>query len=230
MKSKFVKLNLKKLFKNKDILELALTHRSYLNEHKGEKLASNERLEFLGDAVLELIVSSYLYQKYPHLPEGKLTSMRARLVQTKTLGLAAQKLKLGSALKLSRGEKESGGENNPSIMANTFEAVIGGIYQDSGFEKACNFVQKNLLDPSENLFSNKIPLDHKSSFQELVQAKGLKTPEYVLVSEKGPDHKKVFMSAVLINNKRVALGQGYSKQEAEQEAARLACQKFGKKT
>lgn len=224
-----MKFDLGYQFKNKKLLEIALTHRSYLNEHKKEKLISNERLEFLGDAVLELIVSLYIYEKYPNFPEGKLTALRAKLVQTKTLALASQRLKVGLLLKVSRGEKESGGNENPSLLADTFEAIIGAIYQDSGFESANNFVKKNLLIPSEKLFKTKLPEDYKSKFQEKVQARGLKTPSYKIMKAHGPDHNKTFQTAVLVGGKQYALGTGKSKQEAEQEAAKQALEKLEKK-
>lgn len=216
-------------FNNKQLLETALTHRSYLNEHKGKNLTSNERLEFLGDAVLELIVSLYLFCKYPHFAEGKLTSFRAKLVQTKTLSLVSQRLKIGLQLKLSRGEKESGGEKNPSILADTFEAIIGAIYQDSGFQKAYDFVEKNLLIPSEKLFKTKLPQDYKSKFQEIVQAKGLPSPVYKLLSSYGPDHDKTFKTIVFVDKEKYALGVDKSKQEAEQKAAKKALEKMTEK-
>jgi len=224
-----MKFNLGYKFKNKKLFETALTHRSYLNEHKKGSLVSNERLEFLGDAILELIVSLYLFDKYPHFPEGKLTSLRAKLVQTKTLFLVSQKLKIGSQLKLSRGEKESEGEKNPSILADTFEAIVGAIYQDSGFQKAYSFVEKNLLIPSEKLFKAKLPQDYKSKFQEIIQAKGFLSPVYKLISSYGPDHKKTFKTAVFVDKKKYATGIEKSKQEAEQKAAKKALEKITKK-
>ncbi len=216
-------------FKNKQLLQTALTHRSYLNEHRGEKLESNERLEFLGDAVLELIVSLYLYQKHPFMPEGKLTSLRAQFVQTKTLSMASNRLELGSKLNLSRGEKESGGAQNPSLLADTFEAIIGAIYQDSDFNNAYNFVQKNLLNPCEKLFKAKLPQDFKSKLQELVQSQGFSSPIYKVLSSLGPDHKKIFKVSVLVNHKSSGFGVGRSKQEAEQKAAQKALEKLAKK-
>jgi len=224
-----MKFKLSYQFKNKELLEIAFTHRSYLNEHKGKNLVSNERLEFLGDAVLELIVSLYLFKKYPDFPEGKLTSWRAKLVQTKTLSLASQRLKIGSQLKLSKGEKESGGEKNPSILADTFEAVIGAVYQDSDFKQAYDFVEKNLLVPSEKLFKARLPIDYKSKFQEMIQAKGFSSPIYKLIGSSGPDHDKTFKTAVYVNNKKYSLGTDKSKQEAEQKAAKAALEKIREK-
>lgn len=209
-------------FKNPKLLERAFIHRSYLNEHKGKQLKSNERLEFLGDAVLELIVSLYLYQKYPDFPEGKLTTLRSKLVQTKTLSLAANRLGFSENLKLSRGEKASGGNKNPSILANTFEAVIGSIYQDQGFDQTYDFVLKNLLLPAEKLFKDQLPQDFKSQLQETIQAKGKPSPVYKVLASFGPDHSKTFKVAVLVENKKIAVGAGKSKQTAEQEAAKKA--------
>lgn len=209
-------------FKNKKLLEEAFTHRSYLNECKEKKLKSNERLEFLGDAVLELAVSLYLYQKYPQFSEGRLTALRSKLVQTKTLSLAAKRLNFGKHLKLSKGEKASGGDKNPSILADTFEAVIGAIYQDQGFKSAFDFILKNLLLPAEKLFADQLPKDYKSQFQEIVQAKGKPSPTYEVLESFGPDHNKTFKVAVFVENKKLAMGVGKSKQAAEQEAAKKA--------
>jgi ribonuclease-3 len=216
-------------FKDKQLLETALTHRSYLNEHKKENLTSNERLEFLGDAVLELIVSLYLYQKYPHFSEGKLTALRARLVQTKTLALASQRLNISRQLKLSRGERESGGADNPSLLADTFEAIVGALYQDSGFKAAYDFVKTNLLMPSEKLFKSQLPEDYKSKLQEKVQAKGLPSPVYQVIASYGPDHQRTFKTAVFIGKTKYSQGVGKSKQEAEQQAAKKTLAKFAGK-
>ena len=216
-------------FKNKNLLEQAFTHRSYLNEHKGKKIQSNERLEFLGDAVLELIVSIYLFKKYPFSPEGKLTNLRSKLVQTKTLSLVSQKLNFGQNLKLSKGEKALAGQTNPSILADTFEAVVGAIYLDGGFQPAYQFVLKNLLLPAQGYFSQQLPQDYKSQLQEKVQAQGLPSPKYKIIASYGPDHNKTFKTAVLINNKQEGEGIGKSKQEAEQQAAKKALEKIGKK-
>lgn len=214
--------NLSYKFKNSSLLDQAFTHRSYLNEHKDQQLESNERLEFLGDAVLELIVSLYLYQKYPSLPEGQLTSLRSKLVQTKTLSLVAKKSGFNQKLKLSRGEKESEGHNNPSILADTFEALIGAIYQDGGFSKAYDFVAKMLLLPAEKTLTDKLPYDYKSHLQEIVQAKAKPSPTYKVIWSSGPDHNKIFKIAVFVGSKQLATGVGKSKQEGEQEAAKSA--------
>jgi ribonuclease-3 len=224
-----MKLTLGAQFKNQQLLETALTHRSYLNEHRSQKLESNERLEFLGDAVLELIVSLYLFEKYPTFPEGRLTAKRAQLVQTKTLAMASQNLQIGSQLRLSRGEKASGGQQNPSILADTFEALIGAVYQDTGFQKAFDFVKQNLLIPAEKMFKEQLPQDFKSQLQELVQAQGYASPTYKVLESFGPDHSKTFQVAVLINEKPAAEARGRSKQEAEQLTAQKALAKLTRK-
>lgn len=213
-------------FKNQNLLIRALTHRSYLNEHPEEELVSNERLEYLGDAVLELITSEYLYQKYLRSEEGKLTSLRARLVQTKTLSLAAQKLNIGRHLRISRGEEKSGGRENPSILADTFEAVIGAIYLDGGYEQAQDFTSKYLLRPAEELFSDKLPINYKSKLQEKIQAQGKPSPTYSILSTQGPDHRKTFKVAVMVHKSKLASGKGSSKQLAEQQAAKKALEKI----
>jgi ribonuclease-3 len=217
-----IKLNYN--FKNKILLKTALTHRSFLNE-SNKRLQSNERLEFLGDAVLELIISLYLFKKYPNFDEGKLTAMRSRLVQTKTLSLAAKRLNIGNKIRLSKGEKESGGAENPSILADTFEAIIGAIYQDSNFEQAYQFVKEKLIYPAEKLLSDELPVDYKSKFQELIQAKGLATPIYKVLHSSGPDHNKIFVTAAYVNKKEYGRAQGRSKQEAEQLAAKIALER-----
>lgn len=222
--------DLEKQFKNKKLLKISLTHRSYLNEHLSQHFSSNERLEFLGDAVLELIVSLYLYQRYPQFPEGKLTALRSKLVQTKTLSLAGIRLGIGEKIFLSKGEKESGGDTNPSILADTFEAIIGAVFADSGFEAAFQFVEKNLLIPSQSIFSDRLPEDYKSHLQEVVQAKGYHSPKYQVLSSFGPDHQKLFKVCVNIGKNQSAQGVGNSKQEAEQQAARQALLIFEKKS
>jgi len=219
-----MKLDLGYIFKNKKLLKRALTHRSFLNESKNDR-HSNERLEYLGDAVLELIVSLYLYKKYPNFPEGKLTSMRSRLVQTKTLALASERLRLGKELRMSKGEKESGGEQNPSLLADTFEAVVGAIYMDTDFNNAFSFVKNNLLVPAEKFLAKNLPVDFKSKYQEIVQAEGKPTPVYKVIKSYGPDHDKRFVIALYVGKNKAAIGKGRSKQEAEQSAAQKALEK-----
>lgn len=216
-------------FKDENFLKTALTHRSYLNEHKDLPLESNERLEYLGDAVLELITSLYLFKKYPDFTEGKLTNLRSKIVQTHTLSLAAQKLDLDSMLKMSRGEMQSQGNRNPSILANTFEAVIGAIYLDAGFKAAFRFVEKNLFSLIEKHLKDSLPEDYKSTLQEIVQARGFESPDYKTLAEYGPDHNKKFKVAVFVGNKQVTFGIGKSKQQAEQVAAKKALEKIREK-
>lgn len=219
--------NLEDLFKNKKILNQAFIHRSFLNETNGH-LESNERLEFLGDAVLELIVSLFLYKRYPDYSEGDMTELRSKLVQTKTLSLAAIRLNFGNLLKMSRGEKASGGDKNPSILADTFEAIVGALYEDRGFQQAYNFVVENLLIPAEKLFNQELPKDYKSALQEFIQSQKQPSPTYKVLESVGPDHNKTFKVAVLVAQTELAKGIGKSKQAAEQEAAKAALANYGK--
>jgi ribonuclease III len=202
----------------------ALTHRSFLNENK-TAISHNERLEFLGDAVLELIVSEFLYQKFPDQPEGDLTSYRAALVRTTTLAAVATKLGLGEALKMSKGEESSGGRTNTSLLANAFEAILGAMYLDQGYSAVKDFLEKNLFPLIDTIITQKLFKDYKRTLQENVQAKGFASPEYIVVSESGPDHHKEFTVGVIINGQEIARGTGKSKQIAQQEAARLALEK-----
>ena len=172
-------------------LNQAFIHRSYLNETT-KKISSNERLEFLGDAVLELIVSLYLFSHFPESPEGKLTLLRSSIVRTEMLAKVAHTLGLGNKLKLGRGEEEGGGRQNPSILANTFEAVLGALYLDQGFEAAQEFVNRNLLPHIEEIVAKKLYFDAKSHLQEKVQEEMKVTPIYKVLREEGPDHQKQF--------------------------------------
>ena len=221
--------NLKLAFKNQDLLLNALVHRSYLNEAKRANLQSNERLEFLGDSVLSFLVSSYIFQKYPDFPEGKLTFVRTFLVRTETLALLAKKLHLGKFLLISKGEESGGGRENPLLLANCFEAVLGAIYLDQGVETTTNFLQKN-LDPVIMSISDPENLkDSKSLLQEKVQADGFPSPAYRLISSSGPDHQKSFIMGIYVNEKLLAQGTSHSKQEAEEEAAKKALENYNQK-
>lgn len=217
---------LKKLFKNPDLFDLALTHRSWVNEHKGIR-TSNERLEFLGDAVLEFVVSNRLYEQFPEKEEGYLTALRANLVNTVSLAELARRLDLGSILFLSKGEEESRGRTNTSLLADTVEAIIGAIFIDKGIAEATKFIEKNLLvDVAKRV---KEPLkDNKSQLQELVQSKGLPAPKYRTVQESGPDHDKKFIVEVVVDGKTWGVGEGKSKSSAEQDAAKEALAKKAK--
>lgn len=207
--------------KNPDLFNEAFTHRSFLNENQAVS-SHNERLEFLGDAVLELAVSEFLYSKFPDKQEGELTAFRASLVRTSTLASAAKMLDLGSLLKLSKGEEQSGGRTNPSLLANTLEACLGAIYLDQGMKTVVNFLYQYLFPSLDTIISKKLFKDYKSSLQELVQAKGFASPEYQVISEDGPDHSKVFTIIVLVGGKKSGEGKGKSKQAAQQDAARSA--------
>lgn len=209
------------------LLELAFTHRSFINENANIK-EHNERLEFLGDAVLELATSEFLYQTYPHIPEGELTSYRAALVKTTSLATIATKLEFGEKIRLSKGEEMSGGRQNPSLLADTFEAVIGAIYLDKGYDEVVAFLSAHLFTDIGFIIENKLFKDFKSSLQEQVQAKGGDSPEYEVLSQTGPDHSKLFTVGVKVNGAVIASGQGRSKQEAQQAAAKSALEKLGK--
>lgn len=208
-------------FRNKTLLTQAFTHRSYLNEHKGFG-EHNERLEFLGDAVLELIVSAHLFHTYLDKPEGELTALRAALVNTTSISEAAQELGMNDFLLLSRGEAKDTGRARQYILANTYEAFIGALYVDQGYDAAQKFVANTLLTKTEAIVSSNLWQDAKSRFQEWAQEQFSVTPHYELMGEEGPDHDKHFTSAVFIGEREIARGEGKSKQEAEQEAAARA--------
>ena len=203
-------------FQDKDMLLLALTHSSYANEHKNNKKSNNERLEFLGDAVLELTISDYLYHQYPDQDEGKLTKLRSSLVCEYTLSICARDISLGKYLLLSKGEDSTGGRERDSILSDAFEAVIGAIYLDGGMDKAVAFIQQNLLGDVED---KQLFYDAKTILQELVQSQSLGKLSYKLTSETGPDHNKEFTVIVKIADKTYATGTGKSKKSAEQIAA-----------
>jgi ribonuclease-3 len=212
-------------FSDKNLLKQAFTHRSYINENKHTTQEHNERLEFLGDAVLELATTSFLFKKYPKRQEGELTSFRAALVNTNTLSEVAAKLGFNDFLLLSKGESKDTGRARQYILADTFEAVIGSIYIDQGYEKAYAFIETNLLTLTEDIVNTGSWIDAKSYFQEKSQEILSVTPLYETVLEEGPDHNKYFTVAVKIKDETIATGKGKSKQEAEQEAARIALEK-----
>jgi ribonuclease III len=208
-------------FTDLDLLEEALTHRSYLNEHRDARV-HNERLEFLGDAVLELAVTRFLFDTYPGKPEGELTAFRAALVNTDSLADTAEGLGISDMLFLSKGEAKDIGRARRIILANAFEAVLGAIYLDQGFEAAEAFVAKHLYPKLDGVIKARAWQDPKSRFQELAQQKEGKTPWYRTVEEVGPDHDKQFTVSALVGEREVARGQGRSKQEAELAAASAA--------
>ncbi len=211
--------------KDQKLKTRAFTHRSYLNESPDVD-SSNERLEFLGDAVLELIVSKHLFHKFPDKPEGELTALRASLVKTTTLAQIASKLDFGSQLLMSKGEDAGGGRQNPGLLANTFEAVLGAIYLDSDLETATAFLQTHLFPLLDTIIRDQLYRDFKSLFQETVQAQGHPTPTYEVVDQSGPDHQKSFTVSVLVADKPIATGSGMSKQQAQQQAAQNALKKL----
>lgn len=209
-------------FNNKDLLTQAFIHRSYLNENPNIKLFHNERLEFLGDAVLELVVTAYLYEKYPKKPEGELTNWRAALVNTKMLTKIAQELGLNDFLLLSRGEAKETGKARQYILADTMEAFIGAVYLDQGYDRCQTFIEKHLIKELPDIIKYGLFKDCKSSFQEKAQEMTGITPNYKVLEESGPDHKKQFVTGIFLNNELIAKGEGTSKQEAEEEAAKHA--------
>lgn len=205
-------------FTNEQIKSLVFTHRSYLNENKDVK-ESNERLEFLGDSILSFVVSSAIYRQYPNLKEGELTSLRSVLTNTQTLYLVAEKLELGALLKMSKGEEEGGGRSNKTILANTYEAVVGGLFLDGGIEKAREFITATILEHQNEFVGSQGLKDPKSLLQEFMQEKYKVSPDYRILDEQGPDHDKIYTSGVFLNGDLVANGTGRSKQEAEKDAA-----------
>jgi len=206
----------------------ALTHRSFLNENR-HALEDNERLEFLGDSILNFLVADWLYQHFPEKKEGFLTKIRSALVHTQQLASFARSIELGPALHLGKGEVLAGGRDRDAILCDAFEAVIAGIYLESDLETVRNFVIPMMEKQSAIVVSEHSEEDSKSRLQELIQAEGIATPVYQLVSESGPDHAKVFVVSVIINEAEYAQGEGHSKQTAEKEAAEQALRKLGQK-
>jgi len=214
-------------FKNKELLRQAFTHRSYINENQGIVSGHNERLEFLGDAVLELVTTEELFKVFPNKPEGELTSIRSAMVNTISIGDAAKNLGANDFLLLSKGESKDTGKARSYILANTFEAIVGAIYIDSGYENSKKFISDCLFGEIEKIVREKTYIDSKSLVQEKAQEVVGTTPSYEVVSEVGPDHDKNFTIAIYFGEEKVATGKGKSKQEAEQEAARSALVKRG---
>ena len=214
-------------FDNLGLLAEALTHRSYLNEHREYAGSHNERLEFLGDAVLELAVTDFLFKKFPAKPEGELTSYRAALVNTVSLAERAQAIGVNDYILLSKGEAKDTGRAREVILADAFEAIIGAIYLDAGYAAAEAFLAKNLYGKIDAVIEAKSYQDAKSRFQESAQEKRGITPRYETLSEIGPDHAKLFTVGVFLNTEKIARGEGQSKQEAEQAAALAGLDKMG---
>lgn len=209
-------------FKNKDLLTQAFLHRSYLNENMTIKMPHNERTEFLGDAVLELVVTDYLFREFPDKPEGDLTAYRASLVNTNTISDKAKELHFDNFLLLSKGEAKDTGKARSYILANTFEAFTGALYLDQGYEAAKQFIHKHLLPELQNIIKQNLFRDAKSFVQEKSQDIEGVTPSYKVLHETGPDHDKTFTVGIYFGTKKIADGKGSSKQEAETSAARNA--------
>ena len=209
-------------FNNKELLKQAFVHRSYINENKSSGLSHNERLEFLGDAVLELVITDFLYKKYTDKPEGDMTAYRSALVNADTCATIATQLGMGEYLLLSKGESKDVGRARQYILANALEALIGAIYIDQGLDTATDFIEKNFMPMIESIISARSFIDAKSLFQEKAQEFDGITPSYKTMKETGPDHEKKFTVGVYVGMDLVAQGEGESKQDAEQEAARSA--------
>jgi len=215
------KINIK--FSNQTLLNNVFIHRSYLNEHKSSSLKSNERLEFLGDSVLSLITSVYLFRNYPNLKEGDYTEIKSAIVKMDSLAEAAKKIDLSYYLLLSKGEEKGAGRTNNNILADCFEALIAAVFLDQNFEASYIFVVNFLFKDKLNyLLKNNLYLSAKSKFQELIQGKYKKTPLYKVLEENGPEHKRSFKVGVYFNNKKLGVGIAPSKKEAEEEAAKEA--------
>lgn len=214
-------------FDNAELLKQAFTHRSFLNEHKNLKGGHNERLEFLGDAVLELVITHYLYDEYPEKNEGDLTSIRSALVNATTCAEVAKKLEINDYLRLSKGEAKDVGRARQYILANALEAIIGAIYLDLGYEKARDFILEHIAPLTKQIVKEELWVDAKSKFQEKAQDIAGVTPSYKTLKEEGPDHDKKFTVGVFLGDTLVAEGSGDSKQDAEQSAARHALKEKG---
>ena len=213
-------------FKDKEFLQTAVTHRSYLNENRSYKLDQNERLEFLGDAVLELVVTDYLYANFPN-PEGELTNWRASLVNKDMLARVSRSIGVEDFLLMSRGEAKDTGRAREYLLANAMEAIIGAVYLDQGYESAKNFILENIVVNLEEVLESKSYLDPKSHFQEVAQDKESVTPNYRVLSESGPDHNKKFVVGVYLGDEKVAEGEGCSKQDAQRNAAKAGLEAKG---
>ena len=210
-------------FDNKNLLYQAFTHSSYVNEHRRKLFTDNERLEFLGDAVLELSVSKFLFEKYPHMSEGELTKLRASIVCEPSLVIFANELKFGQYVLLGKGEELTGGRERPALLADVFESFVGALYLDQGLETVVTFLEK-IVFPKVELGAFSHVMDFKSQLQEMVQQSNNGVLHYEIVDEKGPAHNRTFVSRVLLNEQELGIGRGKSKKEAEQQAAQSAMQ------
>jgi|AntAceMinimDraft_13_1070369.scaffolds.fasta_scaffold06288_2 ribonuclease-3 len=214
-------------FNNKRLLQQAFIHRSYINEQRDSGLEHNERLEFLGDAVLELVVTDFLFKKYPETPEGKLTSYRSALVRTESISVVARAMGMNDLLMLSKGEARDEGKARDYILANTFEAFVGAVYLDLGYESAKGVIESQLAPNINEIVTDGLWRDAKSYVQEKSQEIYSETPRYELVSSQGPDHDKHFVMSICFGDKKIAEGSGNSKQSAQQSAAQAAIVKEG---
>lgn len=221
----FAKKQLDITFDNVELLVTAFTHRSYVNEHKKTVKEHNERLEFLGDAVLELVVTEYLFNNFSE-PEGILTNWRSALVRTESIGAAAAKFEFEPMLRLSRGEKRGTDRARAQILANSFEAVVGAIYLDKGYDAAKKFITKSILSTFKDILETGSWMDPKSHLQEVAQSVDGHTPVYKVLAEEGPDHDKIFTVGVFVDGKLKGKGSGPSKQMGQQKAAEAALQKY----
>ncbi|MBI4843206.1 MAG: ribonuclease III [Nitrospirae bacterium] len=215
-------------FKKRSLATEALTHKSYSHENKESRQIHNERLEFLGDSVLGLVISEYLFENFRKYPESKLSKLKSYLVKEATLAEAAERLDIGSYLFMGKGEEISGGRNKPSLLANAFEAVIAAIYIDSGMKKARDFILRSLSHNLLEITEDDLLVDFKTLLQEITQAKFGCLPEYLINSEKGPEHEKLFEASVKVNNDMLGKGSGKTKKAAEQMAAKEGLKKIKK--
>ncbi|WP_420341112.1 ribonuclease III [Wansuia hejianensis] len=230
LKLKPLQENLNYCFKNIKTLKKALTHSSYANENKMQIIESNERLEFLGDAILNLVVSQYLYKKYPDYPEGELTKIRAKVVCESSLAYAARKIDIGKYLILGKGEESTGGRDRESILADAAEAVVGAIYMDSDFENTNKILLEIFeADIVDAVAQGDLFIDYKTELQERFQKNSNGKLEYKVIKEEGPDHNKIFHIAIYLNGKPISIGTGKNKKEAEQSAAKKAILNLGEK-
>ncbi len=225
-----IERKLKVKFKNPQILKRALTHRSFLNEIKDKQITSNERLEFFGDAILSFVVSDWIFKQFPNYLEGRMTNLRSKLVKTGTLAKVAKNLNIGEYLFLSRGERESKGQQKPTLLANALEAIIGAIFIDQGIEAVENFIKRNFKPLLKEFITLGNFKDYKSLLQEKLQAQKSKSPIYKTIKEEGLEHNKIFtLNVYSQKGELLASGKGKSKQKAEQDAAKLALEKLSLK-
>ncbi len=217
----FLQEELNIYFRNKSLLYQAFTHSSYVNEHRRKLFTDNERLEFLGDAVLELSVSKYLFERYPHMSEGELTKLRASIVCEPSLVIFANELNFGKYVLLGKGEELTGGRERPALLADVFESFIGALYLDQGLDTVVEFLER-IVFPKVEVGAFSHVMDFKSQLQEMVQQSNNGVLHYEIVDEKGPAHNRTFVSRVLLNNQELGIGRGKSKKEAEQQAAQNA--------